>query len=171
MRTWNTFPNAPWPTKHSISKSSGVSFLRADALAPALDTGATLCSKPLSMRRRPPFSPPPPSASRDLVRPDAGLDVRAGLGAGAAPGDALRLPAPPKSSPETPAEMADQAWSMEGAAVCSEVSPSCGPRASRSEGESNPVVVLICGCDGAGLDGFRATGVAGGFPNPGAGRG
>ena len=122
------------------------------------------------MRRRPPgFSAPPPSASRDLVSPEAGLGVRAGLGADATPGDALRLPAPPKSRPETPAEMADQAWSKEGAAGVS-ASSRPGPRVSRSEGESNPVVVLIRGCD-CGLGGFRATGVAGGFPNPGAGRG
>ena len=42
LRTWNTFPNAPWPTKHSISKSSGVSFFFVAALALALATGATL---------------------------------------------------------------------------------------------------------------------------------
>ena len=82
LRTWNTLPNAPCPTRQSISKSSGVSlFLAAVGLLGS--TRVVLSSRPESMRR----SDPPPCSevrldvSRDLVSADAGACDPAG-GAG-----------------------------------------------------------------------------------------
>ena len=82
LRTWNTLPNAPCPTRQSISKSSGVSlFLGAVGLFGSVR--AVLSSSPESiLRSEPPaWSDVRLDVSSDLVSADAGAWDPAG-GAG-----------------------------------------------------------------------------------------
>mmetsp|Transcript_30868 Transcript_30868/g.76780 ORF Transcript_30868/g.76780 Transcript_30868/m.76780 type:complete len:238 (-) Transcript_30868:398-1111(-) len=105
LRTWNTFPNAPWPTRQSISKSSGVSFfcagmgLSPPAPPPPTSTVVTLFRSPESMRRR-------LEDSRDLVSAEVGVDAVSGYAAVSAPGEAAGEEAPPEEASAPPANPA-----------------------------------------------------------------